>query len=74
MKKNKIDIFLDYSEFYDFELTDEEINNNELIFLTQKCTRCLDIVLSLDSEYGFLLTDDYEYLEINGSGGRLMYH
>ena len=69
-----IDGILDLSEFYDFELTDEEINKNELIYLTPKCINCSDAILSLDSNYRFLLTDDYNFIEINGYGGLLMYH
>ena len=69
-----IDVVLDSSDLYDFELTDDEINKNELIYMLPKCLNCSDAFLSLDSQYGFLLTDNYEYLELSGTGGRLMYH
>jgi hypothetical protein len=68
-----IDIILDLSEFYDFILTDVDIDINELVEMTPVCIDCDDAIVSLDSEYGFLLTDDYKYIE-TVDGGYLQYH
>lgn len=68
-----IDIILDYSEYYDFELSDVDIDLNTLIEMRPICDNCNDAIVSLTSEYGFLLNDEQGYI-INKDGGFLEFH
>ncbi len=70
---NEIDIILDLSEYFDFELIDVDIDITELVEMFPICTDCGDAVVSLNSEFGFLLTDEYEYIE-TVDGNYLQYH
>ena len=72
IEKN-IDVNLDLTEYYDFELSDVNIDLNSLIEMTPICIDCNDAITSIDGEYGFLLTDYYEYI-ITKDGGYLQYH
>jgi hypothetical protein len=72
LTKNKLDIIIDYSEFYDFELVNDEIeyyvdliiDNSEfydfelVTTYEQEESLLIDITVDFSEFYDFILTDD----------------
>ena len=68
-----IDVIIDNSDVFDYVLTNDEINYENLTEMSPSCLDCDDTILSLQDEFGFLLNDKYEYL-LTLDGEFLAYH